>query len=214
MRTKPIGFAFAALLAATAAVGATKGPEEGLVARHSSVLDDVRVAPGAAAYRKANIAPIEVSYRKDWPRDANTIQSRHQSPEEDRRLAQDMAAGLRTALEGALRERGYELVGAPGPGVLVLRARLEDLQVNAPEHSTVPYTKTFVREAGEATLRLEGVDGASGDRVVLVRDHGKARFGMRGAERATDVSNRFWFDELFQRWAGDVAKEVVALGGR
>jgi hypothetical protein len=121
-----------------------------------------------------------------------------------------MASGLRDALEGALRDRGYELVGAPGPGVLVLRTHLADLQVNSVDRATVPYTKTFVREAGEATLHLEGFDGTSGDRVLVVNDHGKARFGMRGAERATDVTERFWFDELFQRWAGDVAHDVLA----
>jgi Protein of unknown function (DUF3313) len=209
MRTKPIAFAFAAMLA-TAAMGVTRAADEQLVTRHSRVLDEVRTAPATASYRKVNVAPIDVSFRKGWPRDANKIQSRHESPEEDSRLAQDMAQGLRNALEGALRDRGYDLVGAPGPGVLVLRARIADLQVNATERGTVPYTQTFVREAGEATLHLEGFDGASGARVLVVKDHAKARFGMRGAERATDVSNRFWFDEMFQRWAGGIAGEVVA----
>lgn len=209
MRITPISAVFAAAVA-TAAIAATKAPDDGLVARRSSVLDEVRTAPAAATYRKVNVAPVEVSFRKGWPRDANTIQSRHQSADEDRRMAQDMASALRNALEKALRERGYEVVGAPGAGVLVLRARLEDLQVNAPEHASVPYTKSFVREAGEATLHLEGVDGASGARLLLVNDHAKARAGMRGVDRATDVSTRFWFDEMFERWAGDIAREVVA----
>lgn len=209
MRTKPIALAIAAL-AAAGALAVAYAADEALAPRHSSGLDEVRAAPAAAAFRKAYVAPIEVSFRKGWPRDANKIQAYHQSPEEDRRIADDMAGGLRDALVGALRDRGYEVVGSEGPGVLVLRTRLADLQVNSVDRAGVPYTKTFVREAGEATLHLEGFDGGSGARVLVVNDHGKARFGQRGAERASDVTQRFWFDELFRRWAGDVAREVVA----
>ncbi len=194
----------------TAAMGAASAADDGLVARHSRVLDEVRTAPAAASYRKVSIAPVEVSYRKDWPRDANKIQSRRPSADDSRQMAEDMAAGLHKALEAAMRDRGYEVVPAPGPGVLVLHARLDDLQVNAPEAGTVPYTKTYVREAGEATLHLEGVDGATGQRVLVVNDHAKARFANRGVERATDVTTRFWFDEMFERWADGIAREMVA----
>ena len=199
-----------AAVLATAAIGAARAADDGLVARHSRVLDEVRTAPAAASYHKVSIAPVEVAYRKGWPRDANKFQFGHPSAEDSRQMAQDMADGLHKALEAAMRDRGYEVVPAAGPGVLVLHARLDDLQVNAPERGTVPYTKTFVREAGEATLHLEGVDGATGQRVLLVNDHAKARFANRGVERATDVTTRFWFDEMFERWADGVAREMVA----
>jgi hypothetical protein len=212
MRKPLLTFLAAAVMAAP--VFAADAPKDGLAAKHSRYFDEVRTAAAfPATYRQVHIPPIEVVFRKGWPKDANKIQSpsRHITQEDVQRITQEMAQTLRGSLTRDLQAAGYEVVGAPGPGVLVLKTAIEDVQVNAPDNATYARTNTFVREAGEASLHIDAYDGASSARVMTISDRGKARSHMLGVDRANTASNRFWFDEMFDRWSDAVAKELTAL---
>ena len=69
--------------------------------------------------------------------------------------------------------------------------------------------KTFTRDAGQATLLLEARDAVTGTLLARVVHHGIAREISR-INPASDVSNRFWFDTLFRRWAADCIAEFEA----
>jgi hypothetical protein len=69
--------------------------------------------------------------------------------------------------------------------------------------------KTFTRDAGQATLVLEARDAVTGALLARVMHHGIAREISR-INTAGDVSNRFWFDTLFKRWAADCIAEFEA----
>jgi hypothetical protein len=69
-----------------------------------------------------------------------------------------------------------------------------------------------VREAGRATLRAEGRD-ASG--AVRLQSEHRGTAGDTGRlSRASNVTNRFWFDALFRNWANEVAAELIQRAAR
>ena len=209
--------AAAGLVAAIPAIPAIAAgePADGLVARSSRNLDHVRTAASwPASYRGILIPPIEVEFRKLG--DANAIQRPGSRPSnaDVRRASQEMAQALRASLQGAMQKAGYEIASAPGAGVLVLKTSLEDVRVNAPDDGVYGGAgqKNFVKEVGEARLHIDGFDGATNQKVLAIEDHGRPRAHMPGVERANPVTNRFWFEDLFDNWADSVVRELPAAG--
>lgn len=214
MNKRMFVLAAAGLLAAIPVIAA-KEPADGLVARSSRDLDHVRTAATwPAAYGSVLIPPIEVEFRKLG--DANAIQRPGSRPSnaEVRRASQEMAHSLRAALQGALQRAGYQIASAPGPGVLVLKTSLEDVRVNSPDDGVYGGAgqKNFVTEAGEARLHVDGFDGATSAKVLAIDDRGRPRAHMPGVDRANPVTNRFWFEDLFDHWADSVVRELPGAG--
>jgi hypothetical protein len=167
----------------------------------------------AESRRTVVIAPIQVAFDKNWLPNMNQSRGRAHSvdAEDARRIAADMAASLHNALDEAVRARGFEVVSS-APDALRLSASIDDLYVNAPDIAAPGITKTFVREAGRATLRAEGRD-ASG--AVRLQSELRGTAGDTGRlSRASSVTNRFWFDALFRTWANEVAGELSQRAAR
>jgi hypothetical protein len=192
---------------------AGRAGDEGLVAVQSWNLDELYLRPNAelAGYRKVLIDPVKAEVRSDWLKNLNYSRnvSRWVRPEDAKRMASEAAAGLESILAETFKARGYEITTAPEPGVLRLSPSITDLYVNAPDRYSPWNTKTFTRDAGRATLVLEARDAVSGALLARVVHHGTAREISR-INPASDVSNRFWFETLFRRWAADCIAEFEA----
>lgn len=189
---------------------------EGLVAVQSRYLDELHVRPNAnlAGYRRVLIDPIRVEFSKDWLTHMNAYNrspSRWIGPDEARRIAMETTSSLENSVAEAFKARGYAIVAAPGPGVLRLSPSVADLYINAPDGLSPWRSKTFTRDAGEAKLLLEARDAVSGTLLARVLHHGIAREVGR-LNLANEVSNRFWFDALFRRWAANCVYEFA--GGK
>ena len=172
---------------------------------------DLQYERGAkpATYRKVHIAPAQVEFHRDFVQDHTSPRSEARlRPEETRRLAADMGESLRRALDEALRARGFEIAASPGGDVLRISPALRDLYVNAPDGSTARMVRHYVREAGSARMEVQGSD-PSGARLFHASDQ-RTTTRIENFSRASDVSNRFWFDAMFRRWAEDFA---AALAG-
>lgn len=183
---------------------------EGLVTVPSSQLDQVHLRPDAdlAGYRKVLIEPVRVEFARDWTTNAyNRIPPRAIAPQEAKRIVGAAASSVERALADAFRARGYEIVAAPGPGVLRLSPGVAELFVNAPNAASPSPTWTFTREAGQATLRLEARDAASGTLLGRVVHQATAQ-QMGRLELANEVTNQSWFDALFRRWAVNCAEAL------
>lgn len=206
------------LLGLAGPLGAQAPESEGLVPVSSRYLDELRLRPGIdlAAYRRVLIEPAQVSMHPEWLRDMNTrrASARRIGADEAKRISDDATTSLMTAVAGAFRARGYEIATEPGPGVLRLSPRVAGLYVNAPEALASGTAKLYTREVGEATLILEVRESSSGRLLARVVHHDETG-AMRGFSRTSDVSNRFWFDTLYDRWAADCAREfaVARLAG-
>ncbi len=191
-----------ALAAAFAAAGATA----------AVAAIDVRFSgdPGTTSYRKVFIAPAKVEFDRQALREARSVgdPAQHLSDGDVRRIGNDMGESFRTALAEAFAAKGFEVQAAPSSDALRIVPALQDLYVHAPEGSTPGIAKSYVREAGTVTLAAEGL-GGRGERLLWARD--RAVVGRTlDFNRASDVSNRFWFETEFRRWAEDLALAVAA----
>lgn len=110
---------------------------------------------------------------------------------------------------------GYSLAQAgeaQGEGVLRLKPAMLDLNLNAPDLSVPERRKTYIRSAGHATLYLDLYDGASGELLLRVIDHDRARDKLRLYEgnRATNYRD---FSIMAGRWANALRRHLDVLNG-
>lgn len=198
---------------------AAPAPPEGLVSVRSWNLDELYLRPNAdlVTYRRVVIDPVQVTFRSDWNRDFVDPHAslRRLTQDDVRRIAEETGSGLQGALTEVFRARGYEIVAAPGPGVLRLSPSLKDVYVNAVEDLyTGGTTKSFTKDAGEATLLLDVRDGATGallGRVVDRRTANETKGTQRGdLIRSPRVQSNFWFEDLFRKWSVACVKEFEA----
>jgi len=176
---------------------------EGLVAVQSRNLDKLYLRPNAdlARYQRVMIDPVTVEFSKGWDRSVNDPRYvRRIRPEDARRIAEETTANVSGILADTFKARGYEIVAAPGAGVLRLSPHVTELYVNAPDVFPPGETRSLAREAGEATVILEARDASDGTLLAVVADHGTAQEMLR-LSRANNVTNTFWFDGMFRRFA-------------
>jgi len=201
---------------------ANAATDDGLVSVRSWNLDELYLRPKSdlASYRRVMIDPVKVAFRKDWNKDSPDLHgvTRRLREGDAQRLADDTASAMQSALAEAFKARGYEIAVAPGPGVLRLSPSITDLYVNAAEDLSPGTTKSFTKDAGEATLLLEARDASTGMLLGRVVDHRTARetrdIQRRDLVRTTSVSDSFWFNAMSKRWAADCIKEFEAAKNR
>lgn len=213
-----------ALVASTTFVAppgsAAPASSDGLIAALSRNLDEVYLQPGAdlSAYKKVIVEPGQAALAKNWLKDMNATRSvqRWLIPEDAQRITDEAASSLAPVITDVFKARGYEIVSAPGPGVLRLTPSVTDLFVNAPDVTSPGIQRAFVRDGGQATLHLDARDAVTGTLVARIVDRSTARevlapatsAGQLRSNRATDVSNLFWFEALYRQWAGYCAKAL------
>ena len=173
---------------------------DSLVPVQTRNLDEFYLRPDAnlASYRKVIIDPVQVSFDRNWIRKMNDTRdvTRWVSKDDARRIAEEMASSLGNIVAGEFKARGYQIAAAPGPGVLRLSPAAVDLF------------------AGQATLVLEARDSVTGTLLGRAVDRRKAEETRNTPTRATGVSNSFWFDTMFRRWAANCVKEFESSDNR
>jgi hypothetical protein len=209
------GIAIAAVLVAPAFSADEDSTWDGLQKVRSKTMDLAYLLPGAdfRSYDKIMLAPIQVSFRKNWQRDMNRSSPgarQRVSTEDADRIRQEMSEGFRETLVKSFQKAGYEVVTEPGPNVLLLTPVLVDVSVNAPDTMQAGRSYTYTLEAGEATMALEARDAETGQ--LLGRAVDKRRTGETGTfQWTTRVSNRAEFQRVFDRWAGILADGMDSL---
>ena len=204
----------AALAAAVQAAEGATPLEPDLVRVPSRTLDEVywRAGSDVAAHRRVVLDAPRVEFTKDWLKRMNESRgvARRIDPADAGQIADGMALAMREAVMQALLEQGYEIVTVAAPGVLRLSPSIVDLYVNAP-YVPMPGIDVGIvhQDAGEATMRLEVRDAATGTMLTRIVDRDVA-LTIGGYEQATSVSNLFWFEGMFRRWAGDCVRQIRA----
>jgi hypothetical protein len=213
---------FAGPAIAAPSPGGIAATTDGLVAVQSRTLDEVYVRPNAdlSSYRKVMIDPGTAELRKNWLKDTNSQRSpaRWITRSDAQEITDQAAKSLAPALAEVFKRQGYEIVTAPGPGVLRLSPSVTDLYVNAPYFPTPGIQKANVRDAGEATLRLDVRDAVSGALLARIIDSSTAQeirapataAGQLAANPANDVTNQFWFDALYRQFGSYCWKVIGA----
>lgn len=151
-----------------------------------------------AGYRQAHLAPVTI-----WATDASAFQDF--SPADRQALANRFYAVTYAELE-----KDYQMVGAPGPGVLEVQLALTDAQASNPALDTVSTVMPIGLAAstltgvvtgkpsfvGEAQAEGRVLDGASGELLAAAVDR---RVG--GKSIADSVDSWGDVEAAFQHWA-------------
>jgi hypothetical protein len=165
-------------------------------------LDLAYALPGAtlAGYRRVQLDPVQVAFRKDW--DPTRTGSRMRLSTEER---ENIRAGLAQVVQEAFvtelqRHNSYPVVDEAGPDVLRVKVHIVDLYVNAPDTPTAARSSTYVMSAGEMSLFAELSDAETGQTLVRVVDRREAR--DTGQLKLTNaVLNRGEAQDIAAAWA-------------
>jgi len=214
LRTLLAGVAALAIAASPLAAQEGQPNWDGLVKVAAKKLDEVYLLPQAdfRDYTKVLIDPTEVSFRKNWQRDQNRDRldlSNRVSDEDARRILDDAQKGFQKYFTEAYTKDGYEVVTAPGPDVLRISTAIINLDVTAPDTMSPGRTRTYSRDAGEATLVLEARDSLTGE--LLGRALDERETSDVGPYIRNSVTNAAEFERVFQRWAETSAEGLAEL---
>lgn len=203
------------LVSVAPAQGAAPAGADGLVAVKAKDFDQVLLLPGAdfRPYRKVLLRRAEVAFQKGWLRDINagTASRVNKVSEADAlRIVDALRAGVDEVWAEAFRKAGYEVVAAPGEGVLEVSPRIVDLYLNAVAPPGSGLARAYAIQTGEATLHLEVRDsrlgtllGRASDRRETLKS-AQARMAAPGAQSAD-------FARLFAAWAAITVKGLEEL---
>lgn len=165
-------------------------------------VDLVFARPGAklSAYDKVIVDPVNVTFARDWK--PKKTGSSLPLPEEDR---ERIRSGVAKAVhEEFVRELGakstYQVVTAPGPGVLRVKPDIMNLYVSAPDSGGAARSRTYVSSAGQMTLLAELSDSASGEVQARVVDRREAQ-GNNRLTLSGSVENAGEAREIAAHWA-------------
>jgi hypothetical protein len=204
---RPLKLGWMILLAAMSlpSWGQAASDWDGLVEIKPKHLDAVSLRPGTdfSSYTKLMLDPVEVAFAKDWARDYNRNAATLSQRLTDADLARLAAAARENFTEvfaEACRNAGLEIVTAPGPDVLRVRAGILDLAVAAPDIASSNRSRTFTMEAGRATLFLEARDSVTGALLGRALDRRATRNTGR-VQVSNSVTNLADFRVLFRQWA-------------
>lgn len=195
-------------LAACVNTAATDATHDGLVRQTDTKFDELYLRPGAsfAGYSGYGLEPCEVSFRKHWLRDQNTQRldlSNRVTQRNVDKIKDSMSEQCNKYLREALGEGPeYPLVDnfQNGEAVLVLRPKIINLDINAPDTDGPGINRNFTTSFGEMTLLLEIADGTTGE--VLARAVDKRRGPDYGHLRWTNgITNKVESDRILRRWA-------------
>ena len=118
-------------------------------------------------YTKYQITPVEVSFRKNWKRDYNMSQrtlSLRVTDEDMTRIRESMGKIVYEEFDSALQEKGgFTKVDQVDSNTLIFKPMIINLDVYAPDVDSSYISRSYVREAGRATLFLEVHDAVSGE---------------------------------------------------
>lgn len=168
---------------------------------------DVRVVygkPGAdlSEYDKIALLEAYVAFKKDWQREYNRqADLEHRVKDSDlKRIRENLAKEFNRVFADVLsKEGGHPMVSEGGPGVLIIRPAIINLEVTAPDVMAAGMDTVYSASAGQMTLYMELHDGVTGEILYRIIDPEAA--GNEFWEVRNSVTNRADADRVLRRWA-------------
>jgi Protein of unknown function (DUF3313) len=211
----------AILIVVTSAAWAADAPpaetHDGLRLVPKSKADLAYVRPEAdfSVYTKVMIVEPAVAFRKNWDRDYNREHSGSDRVRENdmERIKTGMAELFLEVFTEELEKGGYPVVEEAADDVLLLRPAIVDLDVTAPDLRSPGMTRTYVTNAGSATLYMEFYDSVSSQILARVVDRKQATDW--GTFRwATAASNRQEARQLIRSWSTMLIERLDEVHGK
>lgn len=185
---------------------------DGLLLQESAGFGAVYAREGVRLedYDRFAIEDCSVAFKANWLRDQN----RGRRPLAHRVEPKDMVA-IRDSVAELCDETFRDMLAADPPyavveddvmepGTLLLRPAIVDLDVVAPDLRDVGLLRTFTAGAGAMTLRLEVIDGHTGEILFRVIDRQRDVASMdtgTGLRWSNRVTNRREAQRMLRHWA-------------
>jgi len=165
-------------------------------------IDLAYARPGAtlAGYKKIELAPINVSFAKNWnPKTPNGIFPLNQSERDQ--IKHNVANLVRDSFVNKLTKGGYPIVTTSGPDVLLVVADIINLYVANPGGGmTSGMSRTYSVEAGQGTLVIELYDSETGQVLARAIDQRQAQ-SVGPMIVSNTVTQRMQAQAVADRWA-------------
>lgn len=187
---------------------------EGLKLMPNTKVSALYVREGAdfSGYDKVAILDCHVAFRKDWKRDQNQGANPFRVSDSDMtKIRTQLADQFRKVFSRELTAKGQTMVTVAGPGVLILRPAIINLDVVAPD-TMKPGSRTFSTSAGQATLLLEVYDSVTSELLARVYDTetlGASNF----IQVQNGVTNRAEAEQVLTNWARQLASYLEYASG-
>ena len=213
-------FILATVPAITFAKSKTEIPEytvEGLkLVPNTKDIALVWAEPGAdlSQYERVYLVEPYVAFKKNWKRETN--RGLHQVSNSDmERIKTNVKELFIEVFAEELEKGGYKLANERAEDVLLVKPAIIDLDVTAPNTSTMGLTKTFSESAGSMTLYMELFDSETDDLLAKAMDTRTDRGRGSGLmQYQTGPANRQAGIKMMRPWAEalvnglDEAREV------
>jgi hypothetical protein len=171
----------------------------------------VYVKPGAtlAPYSKVKLIDCTIVFQKNWQRDYNLSEvgiAGQVSDKDAEEIKTKLAAEFKKEFTKVLTKEGHEVVDDTGPGILIVRPALINVDINDPQTMASDFSRTWIRSAGEMTLYMELYDSA--DSTLLARVIDPQADNSPVAQMGGVVANRAAADRILTHWAELLAKHL------
>jgi len=162
-----------------------------------------------SAYDKVMLVDCYVDFVKNWQHDYNLDQfglNGRVTDKDAETIKQRLADEFKKEFTKRLTKKGFPVVDAAGPGVLLLRPALINVDVAAPDVNSAGMQTVLVRSAGGMTLYMEMYDSATSTLIARVIDPQDDDGGL--AHVANRVTNKAAADRIISNWADLLAKHL------
>ena len=160
-------------------------------------------------YNKIQLQLTEVSFKKGWEREYRTSPAYRITTKEIEQLKERVSELFYEVFTEELQNNSsFTIVDEPGEDVLTLKAAIVDLDITDPDLFRPRRQTVFVEYAGEATFTGEISDSISGDALLKIDDHKRARRSIIHLERSSRVKNIQEGKRILRKWA-DLIKQHI-----
>jgi len=162
----------------------------------------VYAEPGVnlSQYQRIYLTEPYVAFRKNWERDQYTETRRRVKSRDMERIKGSVRDLFLEVFTKELADGGYNLADGVGEDVLVVKAAILDLDINAPDVRAAGQKASFVSNAGSMTLYLELYDSQTGDLLAKALDP-KSDHDRTHMQWQTGPGNKAAGERMMKPWA-------------
>jgi len=176
---------------------------EGLELVEKTRRGELYAAPGIdwSVYDKIQLDKATVAFRKNWQRDQNRSRPFNVKASDMEKIKTNLSELFDTVFTEELTANGgYEIVDGSADNVMRITPQIVNLDVYAPDTPTVGINRSFTRQAGRMTLKLEIYDSVTGDLIATASDRRESDWRAY-MQWTTSVSNAADARRMLRRWA-------------
>jgi len=204
----------AASLLSTSALAGSEPPEwlpDGLQLVEKDSRGEIYADPDVdwSVYTSIQLDRASVAFRKNWQRDQNRYPNMLKVKTSDmERIKSELSDLFNEVFVEELTSNGdYQMTDESGENVLRISPQIVDLDIYAPDVPQPGIQRSYTKQAGWMTLKLELYDSVTGDLLATASDRKQAP--NRGYLQWTNsVSNRHDAQLMLQSWARDLRNRL------